>query len=134
MFNLCLTIAFGLKFRIVYIPAFILRVWQVCLETICVVVIMLPSSVPIGFMESRLYFNCGCWAAKFYFEVIVVNQCCFSFECMRSDWSKIKNKNKKACRQIYSFLEVKLWQSDWKSWAKIKIFVIKMQHCACKQV
>ena len=36
------------------------------------VVIMLPSSVPIGFMESQLYFNCGCREAKFYSEVIVI--------------------------------------------------------------
>ena len=27
-------------------------------------------------MESRLYFNCGCRAAKFYSEVIVIYQCC----------------------------------------------------------
>ena len=78
----CLTIAFGLtEFRIVCIPAFIERVWQVCLETVCrggdnVAV------VPTGFMESHIYFNCGyrCRAAKFYSEVIVIYQSCFSFE------------------------------------------------------
>ena len=45
----------------------------------------------------------------------------------------IQRENEKVSRQIYSFLEVKLRQSDGKSWAKIKIFVIKTQHCACKQ-
>ena len=35
---------------------------------------------------------------------------------------------KKASRETYSFLEVKLRQSDWKSWTKIKIFMIKTQH------
>ena len=48
-----------------------LKVRQVCLETICrgrdVVAV-----VPIGFMESRSYFNCGRRAAQFYSEVIVI--------------------------------------------------------------
>ena len=35
---------------------------------------------------------------------------------------------KKGSRQMYSFLKVKLWQCDWKSWTKIKIFEIKTQH------
>ena len=48
-----------------------LKVRQVCFETIYrgrdVVAV-----VPIGFMESRSYFNCGRRAAQFYSEVIVI--------------------------------------------------------------
>ena len=59
------------------------KVRQVCLETFYrgrdVVAI-----VPVGFIESWPYFNCGHRAAQFYSEVIVIN-CCFSFECTQSD-------------------------------------------------
>ena len=48
-----------------------LKVGQICLETSYrgrdVVAV-----VPIGFMESRSYFDCGRHAAQFYSEVIVI--------------------------------------------------------------
>ena len=78
-----------------------LKVRQVCLETIyrgLDVVAVVPFG---GFMESRSYFNCARRAAQFYSEVIIIN-CCFSFECARSDWSKKKNI------RTHSFLKVKL--------------------------
>ena len=49
------------------------KVRQVCLETIYRVV----AVIPIGFMESRSYLNCGCQAAH--------DSCSFFFECARSD-------------------------------------------------
>ena len=82
----------------------------------------------LWFMESRSYFNWGPRAAQFYSEVIVIN-CCFSFECSRSWQIDAKKPHKNVSRQMYSFLELKLRQSDWKSWTKINmIFVIKTQH------
>ena len=66
-----------------------LKVRQVCVKAIYCghdVVAVLP----IGFVESRSYFNCGRWAAQFYSEVIVIN-CCFSFEWVQSDWCKKKH-------------------------------------------
>ena len=60
-----------------------LKVRQLCLETIYRGLDVV-AVVPFGFMESRSYFNCARRAAQFYSEVIIIN-CCFSFECARSD-------------------------------------------------
>ena len=71
-------------------------------------------------MESQSYFKCGRRALQFYSEVVVI--VFFSFECAQSDWSR---KHKNVSRQMYSFLEVKLRQSDWKSWTKINMIFVQ---------
>ena len=87
-----------------------LEVKQVCLEAICCGCDVV-TVVPIGFMESRSYFNCGRRAAQFYSEVIVIFSTVVS-PLNAHDQTDPKKKRKKASRETYSFLEVKLRQSD----------------------
>ena len=106
-------LAFRVKFRIISVPTFTLR---------------LSKSVLRQF--SRRDFQCCRPTHWIYGKSVIFQQwtsgstisshsnCCFSFECTRSNWCK---KHKNISRKTYSFPKVKLRQSLKKSWMKIKL-------------
>ena len=78
-----------------------------------------------GYMENKSYFNCGRQAAQFHAVVIVVSP------LNTLDQIDAKKKHKNVSRETYSFLEVKLRQSEEKQ-DKDK-YDIHATYCACKQ-
>ena len=117
-----LYLAFRLKFRIVSIPTFALRlskcvsrqfnviiIWCCCPLTRCIY----GKSVILQLLTSSS-------------AILSRTNCCFSFECARTNWCK---KHNNASRKTYSFLKVKLRQSLKKTWPKFNmVFVFKKQH------